>query len=227
MKGLNWKIEAAKKVLEKAFSRFERIGFAWTGGKDSTLVLHLAREMKIKQGKKDFPYPVIFIDHGLHFEETLEFIEKLKKTWKLNLFVFPKEKEEIEKIKSLPLEKQKEKVRFLKIEGIRQAVKNLNLQALVVGIRWDEHEARAREKFFSKREDHVRVHPILPFTEADVWEYIKQFHVPYNPLYDRGYRSIGEKPFTKPVLDPSLPERAGREKEKEEMMEKLRKLGYF
>ena len=97
----------------------------------------------------------------------------------------------------------------------------------MVGIRWDEHPARSEEKPISKRKDHDRIHPILDFTEEDIWDYIYLNKVPYNPLYDMGYRSVGEKEFTQPVFEKGASERAGREKEKEEIMEKLRKLGYF
>jgi phosphoadenosine phosphosulfate reductase len=97
----------------------------------------------------------------------------------------------------------------------------------MVGIRWDEHPARSSETYFSPREDHMRVHPILHFTEKDVWSYIRRNNVPYNPLYDKGYRSLGAKIDTEPVADPDAPERAGREKEKEKIMERLRELGYF
>ncbi len=223
MKDLAWKINVSKDVLKKTFEKWKKIGIAWTGGKDSTVVLHLVRQVV----GGDFNYPVFFIDHGLHFDETLEFVKKLTKEWNLNLITLPLDSNKKLELKGLSFDEQKEKARVFKIECIKEAVENFNLEVLITGIRWDEHRARANEKYFSKREDHIRVHPILHFREKDIWEYIRKFNLPYNPLYDKGYRSIGEKPFTKPVLDPNAPERAGREKEKEEIMDKLRKLGYF
>jgi len=100
---------------------------------------------------------------------------------------------------------------------------------LYVGIRWDEHPARAQETFFSERKDpdHTRIHPILALTEKDIWTYIKKYDVPYCKLYDEGYRSLGEKEFTYKVSDKSATERSGRHKDKEEMMGKLRSFGYF
>jgi len=88
---------------------------------------------------------------------------------------------------------------------------------------------------------HVRVHPLLHWTELDVWEYIKKENIPYNPLYHKGYRSIGCRLCCKPVtketetLDEIIEilkkekgtERAGRMQNKEFLMRRLRALGYF
>lgn len=70
----------------------------------------------------------------------------------------------------------------------------------------------------------MRIHPLLEFTEKDIWDYIKNFGVPYLKLYDQGYRSIGEKPFTKKTKST---ERSGREKDKEKIMGRLRDMGYW
>ncbi|MFQ5951092.1 MAG: phosphoadenosine phosphosulfate reductase family protein, partial [Candidatus Geothermarchaeales archaeon] len=107
----------------------------------------------------------------------------------------------------------------------------------ISGIRWDENPSRAAEVFLSPREDppHVRVHPILPWTERDVWTYTLEHDLPIHPLYDRGYRSfdgvqdsepIEDRPAWEQNLEGSV-ERAGRAQDKEEMMRRLRDLGYF
>lgn len=186
-------------------------------------MLHALRELE----KGEVHLPVFFIDHQLHFPEAIDFVKNMAQKWNLNLVTLqsPKDFKRYQAEKNSI--KKKEIIRMLKINCISQAVKNYNLKALITGIRWDEHRARADEAYFSPREDHIRIHPILHFTEKDVWDYIKTKNVPYNPLYDKGYRSLGEMPFTAPVPDLTAAERAGREKEKEEIMEKLRKLGYF
>jgi phosphoadenosine phosphosulfate reductase len=115
---------------------------------------------------------------------------------------------------------------LFKIVLLKEAVKKHNLPALIIGIRWDEHPERISEKYFSPREDHMRVHPLLHFTEKDIWDYIKLHKVPYVSLYDKGYRSLGEKEFTKPATNDGG-ERSGRQKEREIIMKKLRRLGYF
>ncbi len=223
-KNLAWKIKASQRVLQTAMNKFgPDVALAWTGGKDSTVILHMVRELL--NGKVSMP--VLFIDTGLDFDEILVFVDKLEKEWKLNLFRI----QDRPGLKRYKAEKNKTKkkvlARMMKVHAIKKAVKTQNWNALIVGIRWDEHEARSSEVYFSQRKDHIRVHPILHFTEEDIWDYIKMHNLPYNPLYDQGYRSLGEKDFTKPVKGKHLPERAGREKDKEKIMERLRALGYF
>lgn len=219
---LNWKIKESKKVIKAALKKWgEESAVAFTGGKDSTVLLDLIRRVRT-----EIP-PVMFIDHKLHFEETYKFVEQLKDIWKLKVFYETDERTLRKMNRTKDSRKKRELSRMLKIKSTENAIKKHRWKALFVGIRWDEHPARSKETYFTKKDNHFRVHPILHFTEENVWEYIKKFKVPYNPLYDRGYRSIGEKPFTKPVEDKSAPERAGREKDKEKIMERLRALGYF
>ena len=109
--------------------------------------------------------------------------------------------------------------------------------AVLVGVRRDENKARSIESFVSRREnpEHYRIHPVLTFSEKDIWDYTFSNKVPYHPLYSNGYRSIDGKNDSKKTSD--LPaweqdlektaERAGRAQDKENMMERLRKLGYM
>ena len=111
------------------------------------------------------------------------------------------------------------------------------IQALITGIRWDEQEARSNETYFSSREnpDHFRIHPILHFKEKDVWNATHKNKVPYLKLYEEGYRSLGAKGTTtktsnKPAWEQDLDnttEREGRRQDKEQIMQRLRDLGYM
>lgn len=111
---------------------------------------------------------------------------------------------------------------------LNQAIESLGLRALLTGVRWDEQEARADDNYFSPREnpDHVRVQPLLHFKEADIWAYIKKYHIPYCELYDKGYRSLGCAPCTSPSSGTGS-ERNGSTQDKEKIMTRLRELGYF
>ena len=125
----------------------------------------------------------------------------------------------------------------MKTVAMKIFLKENKIQALFTGIRWDEQEARKDEVYFSPRDDppHVRVHPLLHFRERDVWQVIRTYGIPVNKLYEMGYRSLGAKSSTtklddKPAWEQDLekiPERAGRRQDKENIMKRLRDLGYM
>lgn len=234
---LKQKTKKSYQVINDAYNKWskKKVYLSFTGGKDSMLLLHL-----VKKTMGEIPSKVMFIEES-HFPEVYDFVDEIKKKWNLDLFV-AEDKPSLEEYRELKLkmtnvklkkdrdkkiERMKELARIMKINAIKNAYKKHQWDALLVGIRWDEHEARSTEEYFSPRENHTRIHPILHFSEDDVWNYIKTHEVPYCSLYDQGYRSLGEKEFTKPVSDPNASERAGRHKDKEEMMGKLRDLGYF
>jgi phosphoadenosine phosphosulfate reductase len=245
------KAEKSKEVIMEALKRFgeNKVAAAWTGGKDSTVLLYMIREAC--QGQ--VPIPIVFVDTGKHFPEVYKFRDDFVKKWDLNLInakntsVINVARKGIVKLENLS-EEMKSELRqigwkkdefrialdrdpcchLLKTVATKEAITNHGLEALIVGIRWDEQEARSRETFFSPRKDppHVRVHPILHFSWKDVWEYTKMMKLPHNPLYDRGFTSLGCYTCTSPNPDGKI-ERAGRAQDKEETMNRLRALGYF
>jgi phosphoadenosine phosphosulfate reductase len=116
-------------------------------------------------------------------------------------------------------------------------IEDNQVRALSTAIRWDEQEARTKEDYFSPRTDpdHMRIHPILHFTERDVWDCIHQNDIPFCSLYNQGYRSLGAKgstlknsdiPAWKQDLENTV-ERSGRGRDKEKIMQQLRNLGYM
>lgn len=222
---LKSKVEKSLRTITKAAKQYknDEIAIAWTGGKDSTTLLHLVR----MAFNRKIPFKVIFNDSTMEFEEIYEFIDKVSKLWNIKLITIKHSEKELREFHATKdHERKKELSRLMKITAINRALKKYKLKAFMAAIRWDEHESRSKEKYFSPRSDHMRIHPLLHFTENDIWEYIRHFGVPYVELYDKGYRSLGEKPFTKPV-PPGGSERSGREREKEQLMERLRKMGYW
>ena len=260
-------LEIGKWVILQAFKKYgvENVAIAWTGGKDSTLILHMVREV-VKENKLQMPH-CMFIDEGSVFEEITEFVKELTTKWKL----------EVTKVHNSNVSSQVKKIGELvtvaKLDEVnRREVKRLGYKeatfpyepesyvgnhlmktvamnrylatskfaAVVTGIRWDEQTARASESYFSPRSDeftpkHMRIHPILHFTEEQIWEAIRTFKVPFCKLYKEGYRSLGAKGTThkagnKPAWEQDfqkVPERAGRRQDKEGIMDNLRKLGYM
>ncbi len=220
------KVVKAKEIITEAAGKWphDKIIIAWTGGKDSTVVLDLVRQVF----NNKVPFRVMFNDSTLEFNEVYEFIRKLAKQWDLDLLWVKHLPEDLEAYRQTKDKReQMEIMRIAKINAINYVLDKYKIEAFISGIRWDEHEARSHETYFSPRSTHTRVHPILHFTLDDIWRYIKDFDVPYVSLYDKGYKSLGEAPFTSPVDDPDAPERAGREATKEKVMARLRKLGYW
>jgi phosphoadenosine phosphosulfate reductase len=216
------KITTSKEVIEKALDLYgEKMALAWTGGKDSTTILHLLRS--ISGGK--VPIPVLNIDTSVKFKEIYEFRDKLAQEWQLDLRI----EGNAEAIRTIQIAANKEECCFqLKTSVINMSLEKFGWQALITGLRWDEQPDRARDAYFSSRENphHMRVQPIVHFTEMDIWHYIKNHDVPYCKLYRRGYRSIGCEPCTKIGIEGTC-ERAGRDQHKEEIMTRLRSAGYF
>lgn len=115
------------------------------------------------------------------------------------------------------------------------------VRAVFQGLRWDEQKARAKDPYFGDVEAaeltqaHTRYRPILHFSERDIWDTTLYFDIPYCPLYEKGYRSLGAKTTSlknsdQPAWEQDLEnteERAGRRQDKEKTMERLRQLGYM
>lgn len=216
------KEERSIAVIWRAFELFgEDTGIAFTGGKDSTVLLHLVR----RAFDNRVPFKVVHIDTTVKFPEIYEFRDRLQREWNLDLRIIRNENA----LKWIQIAQDREECcHHLKTEALKEAIRSLGLEALLTGVRWDEQAARAQEEYFSERQDppHTRVHPLLHFTEQDVWEYIRKYDIPYCSLYDKGYRSLGCQPCTKPAVTGGA-ERAGRAQDKEQVMQRLRQLGYF
>jgi len=117
-----------------------------------------------------------------------------------------------------------------------------NVKGIFQGLRRDEQSARVQDDYFEKKEaahlipEHVRIKPILHFTERALWDTYQVYKIPYCNLYEKGYRSLGAK-STSAIAEPGVPaweqdlehttERAGRRQDKEQMMSRLRQLGYM
>lgn len=216
------KVEHAKAVIKEANEKYDTLAVGWTGGKDSTTTLHLVRQAIGNPDK------VMFVDTGNHFEATYEFVETWQDRFDLDLVVARNDEviqnqEEFEE----ELNDAYKSNQLLKTIPMHDEIVNHGMDALVNGVRWDETEARADEEFFSPREypnfperEHTRVHPILPFTEEDIWQYIwftvvpdvtgveveempesrddlpegvEAGDLPISPKYWTGYRSLGSE----------------------------------
>lgn len=131
---------------------------------------------------------------------------------------------------------------LMKTVVFNQWLERNKIKAVFQGLRWDEHPARFDDPYFEHKEaahlipEHTRIKPILHFCEKDLWDTYAAFGIPYCSLYEKGYRSLGAK-TTSLISVEGVPsweqdlenteERAGRRQDKEQAMDRLRKLGYM
>lgn len=280
-------------IFREAYREFKSLAMLWSIGKDSTVLLWLARKAFLG----NVPFPLVHIDTGFKIPEMIEYRNKLAMDWKLNLIV-GQNKQALQDGRTYPDGKidRLSCCRLLKTEALRNTLSgNLarykidhstgqfvpddnteDYKGVIVGVRADEEGSRSKERYFSPRDKnndwdvgdqppelwnqfktdfapntHIRIHPLLDWTELNIWEYIEKENIPIIPLYfDRGkgerYRSLGCFPCTKPVESEAknvgeiidelksgkfanIAERAGREQDKEGggTLEQLRREGYM
>lgn len=224
---LDEKIAKSKEIIKEALAKYPKIGLGFSGGTDSLVLLHLA-----------LPFipadmPVVFVNTRSEFPETLEFIAKVKNEWNLKNFIEVKAEENklqdfINKFGAKTAEFTTICCNYHKIAPMMKTIGDMGLDAFFVGLRGVEHEERAKEVFFSPRKnpDHIRVHPLLFWRKKDVLDYVKKNGIVCNPLYGQGYTSLGCTVCTEKNLGPNAHERAGRGVVREEIMQRLRELGY-
>jgi len=223
---LDDKIKKSQEVIREAFKKYKNIGLGFSGGTDSLVLLHLV--LPIKQDIQ-----TIFVDTQHEFPETYEFIDKIKKEWKLaNHCAVKAEQNRLQEFKEKFGLKSPEFTttccEYHKIAPMMKAIKDFGFDAFFVGLRGVEHEERAKEVFFSPRKnpEHIRVHPLLFWRQEDILDYVKKCSIVCNPLYAQGYTSLGCHVCTQKNTDPNAHERAGRGVVREIVMSRLRELGY-
>lgn len=204
---LNSDLEGAdtEDILRATLSAFapNKLGVVSAFGPASLVVLyHIARIAP--------RLPVIFIDTLHHFRETLEHVERVRERFDLNLKIYrpaaTRDKFEARYGPRLWETDIDLYQHVSKVEPFRRATANLD--GWLTGRRRDQSETRAELPIFEVGE-RVRVNPLADWSRGRVWNFILEHDIPYNPLHDRGYASIGDEPLTTPVA-PGEPERAGR-----------------
>lgn len=219
-------------IFREAFHAIDKIAMLWSFGKDSNVMIHLARKAFFGQ----VPFPLIHCDTEIEMEEVYAFRDQYSKEWGVNLLSHicpPLEQTD-------PTLPHAARVASRKTLGLKEVIDEHKFVGIIAGIRRDEEATRAKERVFSPRGQEggwdvkdqppefwdqyktefapgtsIRIHPLLHWTELDIWEYIKRENIPIVPLYyAREYhdfegrnfggkvmrfRSLGEKGITWPV----------------------------
>ena len=252
-------------IFREAYKHFDNLGMLWSMGKDSTVLLWLARKAFFGH----VPFPLLHVDTSYKIPAMIEYRDRLAREWRLNLVVGQNKKALAE---GMNHERGRvECCTALKTNGLKLLLEEKGYTGIILGVRADEESTRAKERYFSPRDKnndwdfrdqppelwdqfktsfppntHIRIHPLLDWTEINIWEYIKLENIPFLDLYlNRGdgtrYRSLGCAPCTFPIKSTAttvdeiieelratnVAERSGRAQDEGRGMELLRKDGYM
>ena len=169
-------------------------------GAQSAVMLHL-----VTQQAPDIP--VVLIDSGYLFPETYRFVEELTARLKLRLKVYRPERSGAwqeavdgkrweQGISGIEAYNQENKV-----APMQRAIEELNVGTWFSGLRRDQSIERSRTPFVERSGDRFKVYPIADWTDRDIFNYLKKHDLPYHPLWEQGYVSIGDVHTTKSLRD--------------------------
>lgn len=198
-------------VLRETAAQFERPALLFSGGKDSIVITHLARKAFYPA---KFPFPLVHIDTGHNFPEAIAFRDALVERLGANLIVGSVQ-ESIDKGRVREETGKNASRNALQTVTLLDTIEENKFDACLGGARRDEEKARAKERFFSHRDDfgqwdpknqrpelwnlfngkhsqgeHFRVFPISNWTEMDIWQYILMENIEIPPLYFAHQRNV-------------------------------------
>jgi phosphoadenosine phosphosulfate reductase len=157
--------------------------------------------------------PVLFLDTGYHFPETLAYRDQLRRIFRLVIrMVYPMPNVQSMATHFPPMYQVAPDrcCRLRKVEPMRRALHEMDVCAWVSGVRRDQTDFRKGIEIIEREESGLlKIHPLANWTKYDLWQYINQYDLPVHPLFLQGYPSIGCQPCTRPVL-PNQDERSGR-----------------
>ena len=233
-------------ILREAYANFKNLGMLWSIGKDSTVLLWLARKAFFGH----VPIPLIHIDTSYKIPEMIEYRDRLALEWNLTM-IYGQNREALDQKRTYP-DGAVDRIaccKALKTDALKYTLSgewpryrlnhskkvyelDRNTEAftgVIVGARADEEGSRSKERYFSPRNaqsrwdvgdqppefwnqfktefapgTHLRIHPLLDWTELNIWEYIRRENIPTVSLYynhgdGKRYRSLGCYPCTNAV----------------------------
>lgn len=202
-----------QKILRYALKNFDSIALSFSGAEDVVLI-----DMAVKI-RRDVQ--VFTLDTGRLHPETYQFIEQVREHYRLNLQVLFPDPAQVEALVqekglfSFYKDGHKECCGIRKVRPLRRKLSTLS--AWITGQRHDQNPStrasvpvvQIDSAFSTPERQLIKFNPLANWTSAQVWQYIRAYEVPYNPLHEQGFVSIGCQPCTRPIL-PHQHEREGR-----------------
>ncbi len=169
-------------------------------GAQSAVCLHM-----VTRQQPDIP--VVLVDTGYLFPETYQFIDELSERLSLNLHIYRAElsaawqEARHGKLWEQGLEGIEHYNRLNKVEPMQRALKELDAAAWISGLRRQQAKSRQNLDVLLWRNGRCKIHPLIDWTDRDVYRYLSQYGLPYHPLWHQGYVSIGDTHTTRRLLD--------------------------
>ena len=169
-------------------------------GAQAAVMLHLAT-------RERSDIPVIFVDTGYLFPETYEFAERLAKRLDVNVMIYRSKRSPAwqESIDGMRWEQGVDGIEAYnaenKVEPMNRALDELQATAWLAGLRRQQSASREKLPVLALAKGRVKVHPIIDWTDKNVHDYLKANDLPYHPLWEQGYISIGDMHTTRRLED--------------------------
>lgn len=168
-------------------------------GAQSAVMLHLVSTAAPE-------VPIVLVDTGYLFQETYDFAEKMKERLKLNLHIYtPKmtaarQEALFGKVWEQGEEGLKKYNLMNKVEPMNRALVDFNAKGWLAGLRRDQSSTRGHLDVVMKQKNITKIHPIIDWTDREIYQYLTNNDLPYHPLWDEGYVSIGDTHSTSKLM---------------------------
>ena len=205
--------KSPSEIMKLALSQQGVVAISFSGAEDVVLI-DLASNLGI-------PFRVFSLDTGRLHPETYQFLDTVRKHYKIDIEICFPESDAVQKLVtekgffSFYQDEHKECCGIRKVQPLRK--KLATLDGWITGQRKDQSPGTRNEipvvqadpGFSGPGKQLIKYNPLANWSSTDVWNYIRLMEIPYNPLHERGFISIGCEPCTRPVL-PNQHEREGR-----------------
>lgn len=168
-------------------------------GIQSAVLLHMVTRVRPD-------IPVLLIDTGYLFPETYRFVEELRTRLDLNLkVVVPKitrawQEAQYGKLWEHGLEGLERYNDLNKVQPMKQALAEMGVGAWFAGLRREQSQSRKTLAVLRVQDARIKVHPLIDWNNRDVFRYLEKYDLPYHPLWEKGYESVGDVHSSQPLL---------------------------